>query len=87
MFFAANTFIQKITSGLGLTVAALVLALANFPAGAAPGEVSDAALIALGWWYLPVMLVLRLLMIGAISLYALDRATHESNLKTLDARR
>lgn len=87
VFFAANTFIQKITSGLGLTVAALVLALANFPAGAAPGQVPDAALIALGWWYLPVMLVLRLLMIGAISLYALDRATHESNLKTLDARR
>lgn len=86
VFFAANTFIQKITSGLGLTIAAVVLALASFPTGAAPGEVPDATLLALGWWYLPVMLLLRLLMLAAISLYALDRAQHEDNLKLLSAR-
>lgn len=87
VFFAANTFIQKITSGLGLTIASLVLALAAFPTAAAPGEVPDSVLVSLGWWYLPVMLALRLLMLAAISLYALDRATHEDNLKALDARR
>lgn len=87
VFFAANTFIQKITSGLGLTIASIVLALAAFPTGAAPGQVPDGVLVALGWWYLPMMLVLRLLMLGAISLYAIDRAAHESNIRTLDARR
>lgn len=87
VFFAANTFIQKITSGLGLTIASLVLALAAFPTGAAPGDVPDNVLVSLGWWYLPMMLGLRLLMLAAISLYALDRATHEDNLKALDARR
>jgi Na+/melibiose symporter-like transporter len=86
VFFAANTFIQKITSGLGLTIASLVLALAAFPTGAAPGQVPDSVLVALGWWYLPVMLLLRLLMLGAISLYALDRKAHEENLDKLKAR-
>ncbi len=31
VFFAANTFIQKMTSGLGLMMATVVLALASFP--------------------------------------------------------
>jgi len=86
VFFAANTFIQKMTSGLGLMVATLVLALANFPAGATPEQVPDSVLQALGWWYLPIMALLRIAMIAVIFLYSLDRAAHEENLRKLAQR-
>ncbi len=85
VFFAANTFIQKMTSGLGVMIATLVLALASFPAGATPEQVPDATLQALGWWYIPVMALLRIAMIGVISLYSLDRSSHEDNLRKLGA--
>lgn len=86
VFFAANTFIQKMTSGLGLMIATLVLALANFPTGATPEQVPDSTLQALGWWYLPIMMLLRVAMLAVIFLYSLDRTTHEENLRKLGAR-
>lgn len=85
VFFAANTFIQKMTSGLGLMMATVVLTLAGFPTGATPDQVPDATLQSLGWWYLPVMALLRVAMIAVIFLYSLDRATHEENLRKLGA--
>jgi len=86
VFFAANTFIQKMTTGLGVMVATFVLALANFPAGATPDQVPQDVLVALGWWYLPVIMGLRLAMLGVIFLYRLDRKAHEANLRKLGER-
>lgn len=84
VFFAANTFILKVTTGVGLMAGATVLTLAQFPAGVAPDQVPDSALVALGWWYLPAILVLRLAMIASILPYAVDRKAHEENLRKLD---
>ncbi len=86
VFFAANTFIMKVTTGIGLMSATAVLALAQFPAGVTPDQVPDSALVALGWWYLPAMLLLRLAMIVAILPYAVDRKAHEENLRTISGR-
>jgi Na+/melibiose symporter-like transporter len=86
VYFAANTFIQKMTSGLGLMAATLVLALAKFPAGALPADVSEASLQSLGWYYLPTLVGLRLAMIGAIVFYSIDRKAHQENLDKLGAR-
>jgi len=86
VFFAANTFIQKMTTGLGVMVATLVLMLANFPAGATPNQVPQEVLVALGWWYLPMIMGLRLAMLGVILLYRLDRRAHEENLRSLGVR-
>lgn len=83
VFFAANTFIQKMTTGMGVMVATLVLALARFPAGANPSEVPDAVLHSLGWHYLPAMLLLHLATIAAILTYSLSRQAHEENLRRL----
>ncbi len=85
LYFGANTFIQKMTSGLGLMTATVVLALARFPAGATPDQVSEATLQSLGWIYLPVMLLLRLAMMLTIFLYSIDRKSHEENLQKLGA--
>lgn len=86
VFFAANTFILKVTTGVGLMAATIVLSLAQFPAGVTPDQVPDSALVALGWWYLPAILLLRLLLIAAILPYAVDRKTHEENLQRLRQR-
>jgi Na+/melibiose symporter-like transporter len=83
VFFAANTFIQKVTTGAGLMVATLVLAMAQFPAGADPSQVPESALISLGLYYLPVLVLLRLAMLGVLCTYSLDRAAHEANLRKL----
>lgn len=83
VFFAANTFIQKMVSGVGVMAAALVLTLAHFPANATPAAVTDDVLQRLGWWYLPAMTLLRVAMLASLSLYALTRATHEDNLRKL----
>lgn len=86
VFFAANTFVMKVTSGAGVMAAGLVLALAQIPPGARPEQTADASLITLGWWYLPAVLLLRLLMLLSILPYAVDRRRHEENLQTLGAK-
>ncbi|MEI6418824.1 MAG: MFS transporter [Sphingomonadales bacterium] len=86
VFFAANTFIRKAVQGLGVLAAGMVLALAQFPKGARPDQVSEASLFALGATYVPAILTIWLLMIAAISAYKLDRAGHEDNLRQLAAR-
>lgn len=86
VFFSANTFIMKVTTGVGVMAATVVLALAQFPAGVAPDQVPDSALVALGWWYLPAIIVLRLAMIISILPYAVDRKSHEDTLKRLGDR-
>jgi len=86
VFFAANTFIMKVTTGVGLMAATAVLTLAQFPAGVAPDQVPDSALVALGWWYVPAILLLRLAMIAAILPYTVDRKAHEENLRAISKR-
>lgn len=86
VFFAANTFIMKVTAGLGVMAAALLLTMAQFPSGVAPDQVPDTALQTLGWWYLPAICLLRFLMILSILPYAISRETHEEALRTLSER-
>lgn len=85
VFFAANTFIMKVTTGIGVMAAGIVLTLAQIPPGAAPDQTPDAALVTLGWWYLPAVLLLRLLMVLSILPYSVDRKKHEENLQKLGA--
>lgn len=87
VFFAAVTFTRKCVGGLGVIAASIVLALAQFPEGAKPGDVSPEAVQRLGAWYVPTILALWLAMMAVISTYRLDRASHEDNLRKLAERR
>jgi Na+/melibiose symporter-like transporter len=87
VIFAAITFIRKAVQGFGLIFASFVLYWAKFPVGATVEQVSDDAVWRLGAYYVPTILVIWLVMIAVISLYRLDRATHEDNLQKLAARR
>ena len=51
---------------------------------AAPGELLRADVLAkLAWYYLPIVAILRLMMLAALSAYTLNRETHEDNLRKL----
>ena len=83
VFFSATTFIKKSVQGFGLMLASLVLYLAQFPAGARVGEVSDDVIWRLGAYYVPTVVVIWMLMLVAMSRYRLGRVDHEENLRQL----
>lgn len=87
LFFAANSFIQKFTSGIGIYSAGLVLALIGFPEGVEPGQVPPDVLSHLVEVYVPVITLLFLGAIGFVQAYPIDRATHEANLARLGTAR
>jgi len=87
VFFSSVTFVRKTVQGLGLLAASFVLALAEFPAGAAVDEVTDESIWLLGAYYVPTILTLWLGMIAVISLYKVDEESHTETLKALQLRR
>ncbi len=86
IFVAASTFIRKMVSGIGVMMATMVLTLAAFPAGADPSQVAPEIVWRLGFYYVPTILTLWILMMAVISTYQLDRAGHEDNLRRLAER-
>jgi Na+/melibiose symporter-like transporter len=86
IFVAAQTFVRKMVTGLGVMTATLVLTLAEFPAGADPSQVSADAIWRLGAYYVPTILVIWLAMMAAIAAYSLTREEHEENLRRLSER-
>ena len=86
LFFSAVSFSRKCTLGLGGIVVATILSLALFPEGAKPGEVSAESVRALGVYYVPIIFAVWLLMLSCVSLYTIDRDTHEANLTQLKNR-
>jgi len=83
VFFSAVTFIRFSVQGLGVIAAGTVLALADFPKGATPGEVGPDALWRLGAYYVPTILACWLGMVAVMSTYRLTRDDHEANLRQL----
>ncbi len=86
IFFAATTFIRKCGVGVGIILASTVLGIVGLQSGAGQGEVSADAIWGLGAVYVPLILGLWLTMIAVISMYKLDRAGHEENLRQLSER-
>ena len=83
VFFSAISFTRKMVQGLGVVAATIVLTLAEFPPGATPDAISEETLFKLGAYYAPTIFTVWMIMIGCISLYHIDRDTHEENLREL----
>ena len=83
VFVAANSFVQKATSGIGIFASGLLLGAIGFPRGAKPGEVDPAIVRQLGLVYAPVLIGLYLIAIAFLARYRISRATHEENLRRL----
>ena len=86
LFYAANSFMQKSVSGLGVVVAGFLLTLAQFPDGARPGEVPQSAINTLVLLYVPTLAILYILGASFLRHFKIDRAQHEANLEKLRVR-
>lgn len=83
VFFAAITFSRKFVQGFGVVSATVILSVAQFPAGAMPGEVDPDTIYRLGLYYVPTVFIVWMIMIWFLRLYRIDRAAHEENLRNL----
>jgi glycoside/pentoside/hexuronide:cation symporter, GPH family len=83
VFFAASAFMQTCTAAFGVMGAGLLLAAANFPENAKPGQVPAETIDRLIMIYLPVSAGLWLIGVLILSLHRGDRSTHEANVARL----
>ncbi len=83
LFFAANSFVQKAVTGMGLMLSGLILALVRFPANAQPGHVSQDVLRYLALTYVPAYAGLYAIALCFLAAYRIDRASHQATLRTL----
>ncbi|HVM95978.1 MAG TPA: MFS transporter [Candidatus Acidoferrales bacterium] len=83
LFFAANAFVQKSVSGVGIFVSTLLLNVIGFPSGAKPGEVDSAIIRRLGVVYTVAVVLLYFATLYFLTKYRISRATHEENLQRL----
>jgi Na+/melibiose symporter-like transporter len=83
LFFAANAFVLKAVSGMGILVGGLLLAYVHFPEHANPATLDPQIPKNLALAYFPVTFVLYAIALGCLSFYRIDRSTHEDNLRRL----
>jgi GPH family glycoside/pentoside/hexuronide:cation symporter len=88
VFVAANMFVQKAVSGVGIFASSLLLGAVGFPRGAQPGAIDPAVVWRLGFVYVTLLVTVYAIAIGFLSTYRISRESHEENLRRLarDAR-
>lgn len=86
LFFAANLFVQKAVSGIGIFASTLLLRAIDFPADAKPGEVDPEIVRRLGLVFAPILVGLYLVALAFLAQYRISREGHEENLRRLAAR-
>jgi len=85
VFFAGSFFVQKCTSGVGIFLAGLILAIAGFPEKAVPGQVPVATIDRLTLTFGITYLVIASLAAFCFSRFPFGRAEHEARLARLGA--
>ena len=85
LFFSAQTFAAKVSTGFGVLFAGVTLDLINFPEAAVPGEVAAEIVWKLGFVFGPAMMFFFCLALGAISFYGITREQHNERLQALRA--
>lgn len=86
VYYAAMTFTRKVTQGLGVAAAGIILSAIAFPQGADPASVPADTLWKLGAAYAPSLLVLWLTALFCLSRYRIDKAEHDENLRKIAER-
>ena len=83
LLLAANGLLPKISGGVGIFLAGLVLTTVHFPSGAAQGTVDADVMRHLSLLYLPFATGMKALSVMVLLFYQIDQKTHEANLTTL----
>lgn len=83
LLFAANAFVLKCVSGVGLGMGGLILGLVAFPQHAVPGSVPQETLTRLVLVNIGLVGVFYLAAIGCLALFPINKAAHLANLRRL----
>ncbi|CAE7404001.1 unnamed protein product [Symbiodinium microadriaticum] len=83
MIMAAQTFISKIASAVGVALAGQLLTIIAFPDDAMPGQIDTGTLAELGLIYAGVQIVLYSLTVWALSRFPISRSGHEAMVADL----
>ena len=83
VFVAANSFVAKAVSGIGIFASSLLLGAIGFPRDARPGQVDAAVVQRLGLIYAPAIVILYLIALAFLATYRISRDVHEANLRKL----
>jgi GPH family glycoside/pentoside/hexuronide:cation symporter len=83
VFVAANSFVAKAVSGIGIFASSLLLGAIGFPRDARPGQVDAAVVQRLGLVYAPAIVILYLIALAFLATYRISRDVHEANLRKL----
>lgn len=86
LFYAANTLMQKSTSGLGVFAAGMLVAFVGIVPGSDPRTIDPDVPRMLALVYVPALIVLYIGGAGFLFAYRIDRASHEANLTELARR-
>ncbi len=84
LLFSAQTFVIKITSGIGAWVAGIVLSVVDFPSNAQAGDIPADTIFGLGLLYAPTMMVLFGISTYALTRFKDTRADHDEHLQRLE---
>ncbi len=85
IFFATNSFSQKINSGLGNAIAGFLIDFIRFPVNANPDTVAQETLVRLGILYMCAA-GLNILAAYCVSFYKITREHHEEVMAALEER-
>ena len=86
VFFAASSFMQQCSAGLGILMAGIVLELSRFPTKIAVSEVTSAMEKSLLLHYIPVSAGLWITGALCLLFYPITEASHRANVARLRAR-
>lgn len=84
---AANLFVNKTTSGIGIFASGMLLALVGFPEGATPASVGAETLRNLALVYVPTIVIMHAFAVACIMGYKITRESHARTLVLLAERR
>lgn len=85
VFFAGSFFVQKMVGGLGIFMAGVILAIAQFPASAKPGQVPIATVDRLTLIFIVLLLLFYGLAAFVYSRFPFGRADHQARLAQMGA--
>ena len=85
LFFAANAFVAKAVTGIGIFVSSILLTGIGFPDGARPGEVAPEVVRNLGLVVAPTLAILYGTAVAILIGYRITRASHLESLRRLAA--
>jgi hypothetical protein len=83
VLYSADNIIRQALTGVGVSLAGLMLAWVAFPMDKLPGQIDLGLIDNLALLYLGVAILLSAPGIGVLYLYSHDRDQHEANLKIL----